>query len=127
MLRYWLLTLATVLVLAGTAHAQTPTPVTAASPVVGDPAGWRVLARGKCLVDPSASLADGAETIVSCAASGAMIGSLVISNIETTSDVSDVFIKRAAVTENGRVDFSFGSYGATQNPGVLSIVFAVVQ
>jgi hypothetical protein len=127
MFRYWLLTLATLVLLAGTAHADTPTPFPIGTPVIGDPAGWRVLARGKCLVDPSASIADGLEVIVGCAAPGAMIGSLVLANVETTSDITSVVIKRAAVTENGRVDFVFGSFGATQNPGVLSIVFAVIQ
>jgi hypothetical protein len=125
MFRYWLLTLAALFMLAGTAHAQTPT--VAGSPVPGNPAGWRVLARGKCNIDPSASLADGVDVDISCAAPGAMVGSLVVYNVQSMTDLTAVFIKRAGVTVDNRVDFLFGSYGATQNPGTLSIVFAVIQ
>ena len=96
-------------------------------PVPGNPSGWRVLSRGKCLIDPSASLADGIDVDISCAAPGAMIGSLVLYNVQSMTDLSAVFIKRAGVTVDNRVDFLFGSYGATQNPGPLSIVFAVIQ
>jgi hypothetical protein len=118
---------AVLVLLTGTAEAQTMTPSVTSTPVAIAPPGFRVLAKGRCLADPSASLGDGAEVIVSCAAPGAMVGSLVLYSIETTSDLTDVSIKRAGVTENGRVDFQFGSYTAASNPGTLTINFAVVQ
>lgn len=82
--------------------------------------------RGTCLVDPSASLGDGAETIVSCAATGAAAGDLVLGAIATTSDVSDVYIKRATAFTDS-VQFSIGSYTAAQNPGDLEIRFLVLR
>lgn len=142
------------------ASAQTPTPVTVATPAAdtgqvrqnltaqnggfayqnpvifengtqvgktGDGASLLTfVARGTCTVDPSSSLGDGAETIVSCAVTGAASGDFVIGAIETTSDVTDVYIKRAKAQTNA-VHFSLGSYTAAQNPGDLVIRYLVVR
>ena len=161
-MRKWMgLAAALALLLAGNAQAQTPTPVTAATPGTVDPsvvrndlagqtgglyfqgpmsfeggaqigtsaAGASLLqfvARGSCVVDPSASLGDGAETIVSCAQTGVAAGDFVVGAIETTSDVTDVYIKRARA-ESGSVHFSIGSYTAAQNPGNLTLRYLVVR
>lgn len=82
--------------------------------------------RGQCLVDPSSSLGDGAETIVSCAATGALAGDFVVGAIATTSDVTDVYIKRATAYTDS-VQFSIGSYTAAQNPGDLEIRYLVIR
>ncbi len=158
-MKRFLLVLA-LLVVASEAHAQTPTPVTAASPspaagqrrdavtsMVGGvaysqpviaegglqigttAAGAALLSfvkRGECYVDPSASLGDGAETIVSCAATVAAAGDFVIGAIATTDDVTDVYIKRATAYTDS-VQFSIGSYTAAQNPGTLTIRYLVVR
>ena len=84
------------------------------------------VARGTCTVDPSSSLGDGAETIVSCTATGAAAGDFVVGVIATTSDVTDVYIKRATAFTNS-VQFSLGSYTAAQNPGDLEIRYMVVR
>jgi hypothetical protein len=149
-----------VLAWAGPAAAQTPTPVTVASPSpdghqnrdrqrpstggewlespVTFEGGAQIgktslgaslltfVARGNCLVDPSGDLGDGAETIVSCTATGAIVGDMGLAAIQSTEDVSDVHIKRVRVTAN-MIQFTIGSYTAGQDPGVLSINYLVIR
>jgi hypothetical protein len=84
------------------------------------------VARGTCYVDPSASLGDAAETIVSCVATGAAVGDMGLASIESTEDVTDVYIKRIRVNANS-IQFTFGSYTAAQNPGTLTVNFLVIR
>lgn len=84
------------------------------------------VARGNCLADPSASLGDGAETIVSCAVPGAATGDFVAVQIQDTDDLTDVYVKRARAFTNS-VQFSVGSYTAAQNPGSLTFNYLVVR